>query len=789
MRAPLATLIAVSLLVSGCSSIAHKVPPKTQVTTVAASYRDASAPVDRRVADLLSRMTLEEKVQQLRGALNVEQRAQTNGAIDPLKLAPIMKDGIGQISPMDYDAEKQVAIGNAIQKYLIEQTRLGIPAILHDEACHGFRTIGATSFPAPIGLACAWDPELTESLYRMAAEEMRARGISHALAPVVDICRDPRWGRTDETMGEDPFLNGKLGAAMVRGLQGSRDGTITSTGVAATLKHFAGHGAPQAGINRASNDVPLRDMYDAHLVPFRIAINESHPASIMPAYTEVNAVPAHNNPWLMQQVLRNEFGYKGLIVSDYDGVEYLSSVHRVAGNTADAALHAMQSGVEVNLPGGVAYQHLTALVREGRLSEKLIDAAVARVLKLKFELGLFEKPYGDAQKAVELASRESSKALALKAASESIVLLKNREQVLPLSTQKYKTIAVVGPNAASARLGSYSGDPLYKVSLLEGIKNRAGSSANVLYSEGCKIITNLPESSLLAWQRGISPQYPTTQANQTSIAAAVEVAKQADVIVLALGENEVFSREAWAANHLGDRASLDLPGPQNELADAIFAVGKPVVVYLTNGRPLAIPKIVDRADAVLEGWYAGQETGNAAADILFGNTNPSGKLTITIPRSIGQVPNYYNAKPGSRIYNYIDESNKPLFPFGFGMSYTTFRYSEPVLSAESMPTDGRVEISVSVTNTGSRAGDEIVQFYIRQKVSSVTRPIKELRGFQRISLAPEETKKVTFIVDRETLAFHDVNMKYTVESAEFEMMVGPSSADLARTTLRVVAKP
>jgi beta-glucosidase len=750
-----------------------------------AIYKNAQAPIDRRVDDLLSRMTLDEKAQQLRCLTGIADQLWTNNDFDFAKAATFMSGGMGAIAPMDYDVDKEVALHNGIQKYLVEQTRLGIPALLHAEGCHGFRTVGATSFPAPIGIACSWDPQLIESDFNIVATEMRARGVSHTLCPIVDICRDPRWGRTDETLGEDPYLNGKLGAAMVRGLRGSATGEIMPGHVAATLKHFAGHGEPEGGINRAPNDVPLREMYDAVLVPFRIAIADAHPAAIMPAYTEVNGVPAHDSAWLLQDVLRQQWHFDGIVTSDYGGIEQLAEVHHVAANMADAALEAMQAGVDIDNPSGVAYVNLADLVKQGRLPKSVLDQAVRRVLRLKFALGLFENPYGDAKKATEVDALDSSKALALKSARESIVLLKNGGDILPLDKNGNKTIAVIGPNAASARLGSYSGDPLYKVSVLDGIKNKAGNGVHVVYSEGCKIISNLPDSSRQAWKQSIIPDYPTDEQNRVTIAAAVDVAKQADAIVLVIGENEVFTREAWATDHLGDRSSLDLPGAQNELADAMFALGKPVIVYLMNGRPLAIPHVVQKAAAVIEGWYAGQETGNAAADILFGDVNPSGKLTITDPQSEGQLPMYYDVKPSARQFNYIDESNKPLFPFGFGLSYTTFAYSDPTLSAASMSLDGHVTVNVTVTNTGQRAGDEIVQFYIHQLVSSVTRPVEERRGFQRIALAAGASQTVTFNVDKATLAFHDINMKDTDEPGDVDMMIGPSSSDLKKVTLHV----
>jgi beta-glucosidase len=746
-------------------------------------YKDAAAPLEQRVADLLSRMTLDEKVQQLRSANG--NSVATSGSFDAAKAARVFDGGMGGVSPMTAEVNKEVALRNAAQKYLIEQTRLGIPAMFHDEACHGFRDIGATSFPVPIGLACSWDSELVERIYNVAAGEMRARGVSHALAPVVDICRDPRWGRTDETMGEDPFFNGTLGAAMVRGLQGSADGSIAPGHVAATLKHMAGHGQPEGGINRAPGDVPLREMYDAHLVPFRIAIAQGHPASVMPSYNEVDGVPSHANAWLLGDVLRQTFKFNGVIASDYSGVEYLQEVHHLAGSPTDAAYTAFTAGVDMNLPDGKSYGNLKNLVESGRVSQAELDQAVGRVLRLKFALGLFEHPYGDAKLAAEMPMLDSSKALAREAAQKSIVLLKNRDHLLPLQKEKYKAIAVIGPNAADARLGSYSGDPLYRVSIRDGVQSKLGDPARVLYAQGCNIATNLPVSSFSAWRSNALPLLPSDTQTSASIAEAVAAAKQADLVVLVLGENEMYSRESTGNNRIGDRASLDLPGAQNELADAIFAVGKPVVVYLMNGRPLAIPHIVEKADALLEGWYMGQETGNAAADILFGDVNPSGKLTITFPRSVGEVPDYYDYKPGARLFNYVDESTKPLFPFGFGMSYTSFVYSDPTLSSSTMPRDGQVTLSTTITNSGSVAGDEIVQLYTHQKVSSVTRPVKELKGFQRITLAAGQSQTVTFNVKADSLAFHDIHMNLTTEPGEVELMVGSSSAQLKTATVRL----
>jgi beta-glucosidase len=748
-------------------------------------YKNPQANIDQRVDDLLSRMTVDEKAQQLRCLWQGRMTLDSGGAYDPAKASAVLANGIGGIGPIDMDVDKEVAERNAIQRYLVEQTRLGIPAMFHDEACHGFRDIGASSFPVPIGLACSWDPALTEKIYTAIAAEMRARGVSQALAPIVDIDRDPRWGRTDETMGEDPYLNGKMGAAMVRGLQGSADGTFPPMHVAATLKHFVGHGQPEGGDNRSPADVPPRELLDEHVMAFRIAINDSHPAGVMPAYIEVDGIPMHASVSLLRDLLRKELGFTGLIASDYEGMEFLYQVHHVAADMDDAAVVALRAGVEMNFPDGVATTHLAKLVEDGRVPMDELDAAVRHVLRLKFALGLFENPYGDAAAAKAAAQLDSTKQLALQAARESIVLLKNRDHLLPLPKDKFKTIAIIGPNADSDRLGSYSGEPLYRVSLLDGIKRKLGDDSRVVWAQGCKLATNLPDSSLDAWKDATFIQPPTEAENRADIAQAVEVAKQADLIVLALGENEFFCRESWSPNHIGDRSSLDLPGAQNDLADAIFALGKPVVVYLTNGRPLGVPNLVEKADAVLEGWYMGQETGNAAADILFGDVNPSGKLTITVPRSVGQVPLYYNCKPGARLYNYVDQTIKPLFPFGYGLSYTTFEYSDPRLSSPTMQTDGQVQVSETITNTGPVAGDEIVELYIHQLHTSVTRPIKELRGFQRVTCRPGESQTVTFTLDASALMFHDENMREVVEPGDVAVMVGPSSAALKSVMLTI----
>jgi beta-glucosidase len=748
--------------------------------------KNAESPFGPRVAGLLKRMTLEEKIAQLRADNRSNEVADAGGNFDPTKARLVFGAGLGGFGSLGRPIREEVAFRNAVQKFMRENTRLGIPLIFHAEGCHGYLSPAASSFPVPIGIAGSWDEELIERIYAAVGAEMRSRGVDQALTPVVDICRDPRWGRTDETLGEDPFLNGRLATAMVRGLQGRDPEHIGAGHIAATLKHFTGHGQPEAGVNRAPVHLGRRELYESHLVPFAMVVAAAQPAAVMPSYNEIDGVPAHANRWLLQAVLRGQFGFDGLITSDYSGISDLRDFHHIAATDADAALRAFAAGVDMDFPVGKNYAHLAELVKAGKISEAAINERVARVLRLKFRLGLFENPYADADAAEALLKQDSTKALALEAAQKSVVLLKNQNGLLPLAPGKYKTIAVIGPHAADTRLGSYSGEPLYNVSILDGVKRAVGDGAKILYAKGCSITTNEGPSPMRAWNFVDRQQLPTAEADRVDSAQAVKLASQADVIILVLGENELICREAWSDEHFGDRASLDLFGRQNELADELFKLGKPVVVYLMNGRPLAIPHIVESAAAVLEGWYAGQETGHAVADILFGQVNPSGKLTITIPREVGQLPIYYNHKPSSRGFAYVDADNRPLFPFGFGLSYTTYEYGEPRLRALEMKTTGSAEVSTTVTNSGKVAGDEIVQLYIHQKVASVTRPVRELKGFQRISLAPGESKVVRFSITPDMLALYDEDLKRVVEPGEFEIIVGPSSDGGKIALLRVV---
>ncbi len=639
-------------------------------------------------------------------------------------------------------------------------------------------------FSSAIGLACSWDTKLFEEVYSVIAREMRQGGLISPSHLSIDVCRDPRWGRVEETYGEDPYLNGMLSCAAVKGLQGTDTGEVAADHVAATLKHLGGMVSLKEAKTRDPLTTLFRELRDYHLPPFRMCIKNARPAAMMPSYNEVDGVPSHANKWLIKDLLRKEMGFEGLVVSDYYGTDQLFNKHFVAENGKDAARIAFNSGVQYEFPQGNLYKLLPELVKESKVRSEDIDKAVEQTLTLKFELGLFENPYISAEHAIEISRNPGHKSVALKAARESIVLLKN-DNLLPLKKGKYRKIAVIGPCAGDPCFGGYAGEPHEKTGLFKGIKNKAGNTSEVMYAVGCRLTTNLT-LSYFNWKYD-DIVFAGREENLGLIKEAVNVARKADIVILALGENEHLCREAWAKTHIGDNMTLDLFGEQEELADAIISLGKPVVLYLMNGRPLSINKLAKKVPAVLEGWYMGQETGIAAADIIFGDINPSGKLTITVPKSAGQLPMYYNYKPTAQFMDYISQDINPLYHFGFGLSYTKFSYSEPRLEHPFIKPDGSTYVSVEVTNIGKVAGDEIVQVYIRDKVSSVTRPIKELKGFQRISLDPDETKTVRIDITPDKLAFHNIDMNYVVEPGEFEIMVGSSSRDEdLRKTLLIV---
>jgi beta-glucosidase len=763
----------------------------------APAYKNAALPAGKRVQDLLRRMTLEEKAAQM--LCIWQEKAQTlvdeKGEFDLAKAKKNLRGpyalarGLGQVGrPSDAGggrtARQTAELTNAIQRFFLEHTRLGIPVIFHEECLHGHAAPEGTSFPQPIALAATFNPDLVEKLFTMTALETRSRGAHHALTPVVDVAREPRWGRVEETYGEDPYLVSRMGIAAVKGFQGDAS-FEDKTRLLATLKHFVGHGQPESGMNCAPANLSERLVRETFLYTFREALREAGAVTLMASYNEIDGVPSHASQWLLRDVLRKEWGFKGFIVSDYYAIWELgyrpdTHGHFVAKDKKESARLAVEAGVNIELPDPDCYKYLVELVKMGGLKESQLDEMVAPMLYWKFAMGLFDDPYVDPEFAEQVVRKPGHRELSLTAAREAITLLKNDGGAAPLDLSKGKTIAVIGPNAHRQLLGGYSGIPLHNVTVLEGIREKVGKKAKVVYSEGCKITIGG------SWnQDAVTASDPDEDRRQ--IAEAVKVAKKADVIVLAIGGNEQTSREAWNLQHMGDRTDLELIGRQNELVDAMVATGKPVIAFLFNGRPLAVNHLVAKVPVIFECWYLGQETGRAVADVLFGEVNPGGKLPISFPRSAGHLPVFYNYKPSARR-GYLFDDVSPLFAFGYGLSYTTFSIANARLAKRRIKTDGSTTVSVDVTNTGKRAGTETVQMYIRDQVSSVTRPVKELKGFAKVHLEPGETQTVTFAIPADLLKFWDVKMKYVVEPGDFTVMVGSSSrdADLQCLTLTVV---
>ena len=760
---------------------------KSQIGTP--DYKNPSLSVDARVADLLKRMTVEEKVAQLvclwgqRPQVQPQSDFSTDrGALSVEKAQQVMKYGVGQIARQRErkGPREGAAFANSVQKWLIENTRLGIPAMFHDEILHGHMAQGSTSFPQPISLANSWDLDLVTKVFTVAAQETRARGSHQVLGPNLDLARDPRWGRTEETYGEDPYLTSRFGVAVIKAIQGQGP-TVDSNHVIATAKHFAGHGQPEAGTNVGPANYSERMLREVFMASFEAAVKEARVMSVMPSYNEIDAVPSSINKWLLNEVLKKEWGFQGYTTSDYYALTQLQDLHHVVNDKAEAAKLAIEAGTDVETPDPDVFPMLVQLVKDKKVSETTLDGAVARVLKAKFLLGLFEQPYVDENRAAQITNSQANQALAAEAARRSIVLLKNNNNLLPLDRSTLKSIAVIGPNANRVHLGGYTDNPGRGISVLQGIIDKVGSKIKVNYAEGCKITKEGGDW----WADSSHLSDPADDAKL--IAEAVETTMASDVALLVVGSNEDTNKEGWADNHLGDRDNLDLVGRQDDLVKAVVATGKPTVVMLINSGPLSINYIAGNVPAILEGFYLGQETGVAVADVLFGDYNPAGKLAVSFPRSVGQLPVYYYQKPSGRR-GYVFASKDPLFPFGFGLSYTTFSYSAPTINPARIPTDGETRVSVTVTNTGKRAGDEIVQLYIHDLVSSVTRPIKELKDFRRVSLNPGESKTIEFLITPDKLRFYDMQMNRIVEPGWFDIMVGPSSVNYQTAKLEVTAK-
>lgn len=771
-----------------CSTLAR--PDNT------AEYKNPDVPVEQRVDDLLARMSLEEKVAQLQTIWQEGRKlADESNHFKPVSAQQLIPLGIGHIArpSEDKDPLTTVRYTNAIQKFLCEETRLGIPAIFHEEALHGHAAPESTSFPQAIAMASTWDPELMEKMYNVTAAEVRARGGNQALAPILDVARDPRWGRIEETLGEDTYLATELGVSAVRGFQGTAT-SISPTRVLATLKHLTGHGQPSSGINTAPAPMGERELREVFLPPFEAAVKLANVRSVMASYNEIDGVPSHANKKLLTDILRNEWQFSGVLVSDYCAINELVTRHNLADSKQTAALMTMNAGVDIEMPDRDTYQYLVELVSSGKLSVQLVDVAVKRVLSEKFRLGLFEHPYTEEAGVNPFIGNPEHRAVALQTAEKAITLLKN-DGLLPLSDSAFKTVAVIGPHSDETLLGGYSDVPRQTTTILDGIKTRLAGKAQVKHAKGTLITRPIydPEpasikAKSLSKQRWHSDdiQLATTEDTQGMITEALELAQNSDLVVLVVGGNEGTSREAWADHHLGDRTDLTLLGEQQTLVEKVLSTGKPTVLILSNGRPLTLGRLNDTAPAILETWYLGQETGTAIAKVLFGDVNPGGKLPVTFPRHVGQLPLFYNHKPSAKR-GYIFTDTSPQHPFGHGLSYTQFSYSDLDIDASEASANGALTASFTLTNSGETSGDEVVQFYVQDKLAMTTRPVKELKGFKRISLSPGESVRVDWTLPINMLAYYDQNMDYIVEPGEVGLMIGSSSEDIRLTETFVIS--
>jgi beta-glucosidase len=745
------------------------------------NYLNPKLPIDTRVEMLVKSMTLDEKVMQLqnRSFSLIQKYLDNKGDVNIDSLKKLFPNGVGGINiDINLDPATYVKVGNQLQKFSLGVGK-GIPMMFVGEGLHGYMSKGATSFPQAIALGCSWDTVLAERVFTATALEARTRGVRVILSPVLDLGREPRFGRIEEMYSEDPYLVSEIGKAAVNGFQG-RSNTPDSMHVAAILKHFVGHGEPEGGRNTAPVNISTYDLLNAHLYPFEQIIKCAKPMGVMPSYNEINGIPNHANYWLLSDVLRKQLKFDGILLSDQNAVDELYRQHAYVPTAEDAAQLAITNGIDVDIEYFTGtYTTLGNLVKSGKLQESVIDNALRKALKIKFTMGLFENPYSDVDKMLAVTNSVNHKKLAQEAAEKSMVLLKNENNLLPFNSNSLKTVAVIGPLAKGIHFGGYSAEPRVGTDVLDGITQFGKGKFNVVYAEGCKLA--LEEGSF--W--GNIVHTPNSDSDDRRlINEAVEVARNSDVIVLAIGENESFSREAWGENHRGDRSDLNLIGLQNELVQQLLGTGKPIVAVMFGGRPLSFNFVAKNVPAIIQAYYLGQETGTALANVLFGLVNPSGKLSVTIPKSVGELPCFYNRKP-LRMRSYINEENAPLFPFGFGLSYTTFEYSKPKISKTTMGKSESVTVTVDVKNTGKFAGEEIVQLYIRDLVSTGVRPIMELRDFSKILLKQGETKTITFVITPEKLKFYNYKLQKVLEPGEFKVMIGPGSQKVQSLTFTV----
>lgn len=702
--------------------------------------------IEAKIDALLQRMTLEEKLGQLQ-----QLDGEANGAYRPEHVELIRKGLLG--STLNVRGATRT---NDLQRIAIEQSRLKIPILFGFDVIHGYRTI----FPVPLGEAASWDLALVERAAAVASAEASSAGVRWTFAPMVDIARDPRWGRIVEGAGEDPYLGAAMARARVLGFQGH---DYSAPGkVVACAKHWVGYGAAEGGRDYNTTDMSEDRLREVYCPPFKAAV-DAGVGTFMSAFNDLDGVPASANPFTLTKILREEWKFDGFVVSDYESIKELIN-HGVVADESEAARAALTAGVDVEMVSRLYGKYAPMLIRNGRLSQAVIDDAVRRVLRIKFRLGLFDRPYTDESREQATILGRANVETAREVAARSMVLLKNERSVLPIR-RDVRSIAVIGPLADDQEdmLGSWSGDGRKQdvVTLLEGIRRKVPPTTHVNYAKGCALVSTSIDGD----------------AETLLMKEAARAAEESDVAILAVGESADMSGEA------ASRTSLDLPGRQLELVKAVVTTGKPVVIVLMNGRPLTINWIFDNTPAILETWFGGIQAGNAIADVLFGDVNPGGKLPVTFPRSVGQIPLYYGQKNTGRppdpnnkyTSKYLDSPVTPLFPFGYGLSYTTFRLANLQLSSPSIRPDGRLTVSAEIENIGGRVGDEVVQMYIRDVVASVTRPLKELKGFERVTLKPGEKRRVQFTLAREQLGFYNRDMRFAVEPGEFKVFVGTSS--------------
>lgn len=736
-------------------------------------FRDPSLPPARRAKALAALMTLDE----LGAQLNCPRAADVMADASAFEASfPYFAHGIGGVYSASLEAgpEDNARAVMALQKEVVARSRFGIPAFIFEECLAGLLADGATQFPQAIAMACAFNPKLVEQAFAATAKEARSRGAQACFSPNIDICTDPRWGRSEETWGEDPYVVSVSARAIVAGLQGPRGDYLGPDRIATSVKHFAGYGQGIGGRNFAPSHIGPVEMHNVVLPPFRAAIQEAGSVGLMASHGEIDGVPAHADTALLSDLLRDDWGFDGYVVSDWDDIRRIHSLHGIAEDEAEAAIMGLKAGVDLELANNGVYLMLPQLVRDGKLDESYVRRAAQRVLAAKFKCGLFEQPWAEPAKASWLARSEEHRALARKVAEESAVLLKNEGNLLPFDKTTTKKVLVTGPNAASVHLGGYSPKPFVGVSALEGLRALGEKEGfEVVYAPGCRITAGDEGNNEIETDASDESVQADPARNRDLIAEAVEMAQDADVIILCLGGNEATAREAYfAGDSRGDRDSLDLIGEQNELAAALLALGKKTSAVLIHGRPLSPVYLAENCPAILDVFYAGEEGGHAIASLLFGEVNPSGKLPVTIARNVGQLPAFYYQKPTGKFRNYVFSDSTPLYPFGHGLSYTTFECGAPQPQSDTVARGNTLKVKVAVRNTGGRAGKEVVQLYIRDEIASRTRPIKQLRGFEKVFLEPGEERVVDFTLSPEDFGFRDGEGQLLLEPGRFVLMAG-----------------